>query len=217
MPMETPIDPVIMMRGQGLSNNQIVQNLQRAGYSIDQINNAISQADIKEGIVATPFQLGTAPASSPLQPYPPAYGGSAPVSYGGGVSGMSQQASGGGESGVMADERIQEIAEAIIDEKWSELIANVNKILEWKDATESRMARMEQEIKDMKDSFDRLHEGVLGKIGEYDHGLQDIGTEIKALEKVFQKILPGFIENVSELSRITQQVKKGQQGVGKKI
>ncbi|HLC99104.1 MAG TPA: hypothetical protein VJC00_03800, partial [Candidatus Nanoarchaeia archaeon] len=56
-------------------------------------------------------------------------------------------------------------------------------------------------------SFDRLHEGVLGKIGEYDKGIVDIGVEIKALEKVFQKILPGFMENVNELSRITSSMK----------
>ena len=35
----------------------------------------------------------------------------------------------------------------------------------------------------------------------------DIGVEIKALEKVFQKILPGFMENVNELSRISRDMK----------
>ncbi len=196
MPTEIPVDQVLVMRSQGFSNNQIVQNLQRAGYSIDQINNGINQADIKEGIVTTPFALGSSPPSRP--PVQAAMGGQSAAEY---------ASMGGSESGI-SEERIQEIAEAIIDEKWADLIANVNKILEWKDTTESRIARMEQEIKDMKDSFDRLHEGVLGKISDYDHGLQDVGTEIKALEKVFQKILPGFIENVGELSRITQQMKK---------
>ena len=36
--------------------------------------------------------------------------------------------------------------------------------------------------------------------------------QIKALEKVFQKILPTLTENVNELSRITQDIK----GKGKK-
>jgi hypothetical protein len=204
MPADIPVEQVIAMRGQGLSNNQIVQNLQRAGYTVDQINNAINQADIKEGIVATPFPLG--PGAAP--------GHAAPM----GMPAMPTAPMGGAPAeGAASDERIQEIAEAIIDEKWQDMIANVTKILEWKDATESRIARMEQAMQDMKDGFDRLHEGVLGKISDYDRGLQDIGTEIKALEKVFQKVLPGFIENVSELSRITQQMKKPAATPAKKI
>jgi len=51
---------------------------------------------------------------------------------------------------------------------------------------------------------------VLGKIGDYDKTLENVGTEIKALEKVFQKILPGFVENVQELSRITRRIKEPQ-------
>lgn len=202
MPNEIPVEHVIAMRSQGLSNNQIIQNLQRAGYSVDLINNAINQADIKEGIISTPFSMAGSSAAPP----------SFHTSSGTGMPrGSVSMMTGGEEGGALPDERIQEIAEAIIDEKWTDLITNVNKILDWKDNTESRIARIEQAIKDLKDSFDRLHEGVLGKIADYDHGLQDIGTEIKALEKVFQKILPGFVENVNELSRITDQMKKSGQ------
>ncbi len=115
---------------------------------------------------------------------------------------------GGSAQGGGVDEgRIHEIAEAIIDEKWQELVENVNKIVEWKDNTESRIDKLEQKMDDLQNSFDKLHEGVLGKISEYDKGIVDLGTEIKALEKVFQKILPGFMENVHELSRITQRMK----------
>ena len=49
---------------------------------------------------------------------------------------------------------------------------------------------------------------MLEKVGEYDKHIGDVGTEVKALEKVFQKVLPGFIENVSELSRITEEMKR---------
>ncbi|MBI1969996.1 hypothetical protein HYS48_04850, partial [Candidatus Woesearchaeota archaeon] len=45
------------------------------------------------------------------------------------------------------------------------------------------------------------------KIGNYDQSIKDVSTEIRALEKVFQKILPGFVENVNELSRIAQTLK----------
>ena len=97
----------------------------------------------------------------------------------------------------------EELIEAIIDEKWNELLRDVNKIIEWKNQTETRVTSIEQEIKDMKDQFNNLHQAILGKIGEYDSHIVDIGTEIKAMEKVFAKVLPVFTQNVSELTRIT--------------
>lgn len=189
--MDVPTEKVLTMREQGLSNNQIVEALQREGYALDLINNAINQADIKEGVL-TPVKGDTMP-DTPL----PAMGPMLPPAMGPMPAAEA----------APYEEKIQEIAEAIIDEKWSELIANVNKIIEWRDATESRITKLEQKMKDLKDSFDKLHEGILGRISEYDRGIKEIGTEIKALEKVFQKILPGFIDNVSELSRITAKMK----------
>ncbi|MFH2028108.1 MAG: hypothetical protein ABIJ08_03145 [Nanoarchaeota archaeon] len=101
-------------------------------------------------------------------------------------------------------EKIEEIAEAIIDEKWNELLKDINKMIEWKNKTENVLARMQQDIENLKTNFDSLHKGILGKISEYDKNLVEVGTEIKAMEKVFQKVLPTFTENVNKLSRITR-------------
>ena len=56
--------------------------------------------------------------------------------------------------------------------------------------------------KNLKERFESLHKGVLGKITEYDQNLTNVGTEIKAMEKVFQNILPTFTENVNKLERV---------------
>jgi predicted Rossmann fold nucleotide-binding protein DprA/Smf involved in DNA uptake len=105
-------------------------------------------------------------------------------------------------------ERIEEIAEAIIEEKWTDLMENINRIIEWKDKTETRITQLESAMKAIKDDFDKIHTSVLERVGDYDKHITDVGTEVKALEKVFQKVLPGFIENVAELSRITDDIKK---------
>lgn len=196
--VDIPIDHVLAMRQQGLSNNQIVASLQRAGYPIDVINDALSQADIKEGIA--PGYASPAGAAG-MQAAPHAAGYPAYAEY-------TQPAGPTGGVSDDAEERIQEIAEAIIDEKWSSLLESINTIADWKEKTEGRLIKIETQMQELKDNFDRLHEGVIGKISEYNKGIQDIGVDIKALEKVFQKILPGFVENVNELSRITQRVKK---------
>ena len=45
-----PTDKVMEMRSKGLSNNQIIQILQREGHDMPLIFNAMNQADIKSGI-----------------------------------------------------------------------------------------------------------------------------------------------------------------------
>lgn len=110
--------------------------------------------------------------------------------------------------GAMVNERthIEEIAEAIIDEKWEEMTKNFNKINEWKEKTDGTISRMQQQMEDLAGSFDKLHKAIIGKIGEYDQNILNVGTEIKAMERVFQKILPTFTDNVNELGRITKQI-----------
>lgn len=213
-PTDIPVQHVVTMRGQGMSNNQIIQNLQRFGYTIDQINNALNQADIKVGMYpAQPSFAGPAGGGG--------NSGSAPSGFGPGpvqpMQPMTQSrpsfspspSSGPELSEELSerDERMHEIAESIIEEKWNEFVDSINRIIEWKDSIETRVTKVEQQLADLRGSFDKLHEGVLGKLGDYDKGISTVTVEIKALEKVFQKILPGFVENVHELSKITEKMR----------
>ena len=45
-------------------------------------------------------------------------------------------------------------------------------------------------------------------MGEYDKHIMEVGSEIKAMEKVFSKVLPTFTENVNELNNITKKIKE---------
>lgn len=105
-------------------------------------------------------------------------------------------------------ERISEIAEAIIDEKWNDLLLAVQKIIEWKEKTDQKITIIEQQLKNISENSDRVQKAVLEKVNDYNTTITDVNTELKALEKVFQKILPGFVDNVNELSRITKTMKE---------
>ncbi|MFP4522921.1 MAG: hypothetical protein ACOCQQ_03390 [Candidatus Nanoarchaeia archaeon] len=102
----------------------------------------------------------------------------------------------------------EELIEAIIDEKWNELVKDINSILEWKNSADKQLSEMKQQIIDVKEEFDKLHKAVVGKVGEYDKHILDVGAEIQAMEKVFAKVLPVFTKNVSELSQITQDLQE---------
>jgi len=190
-PMNSPTDVVNNLKQQGLSNNQIIQELQNQGYNSQQIFDVMNTAEP----VNAP--AGPIPVDIPQETTPP--------------DNINQNVSPPPNYNSDFDEsrdKIEEMAETIIDEKWEELIKSINKIIEWKEKIESDLDKIKQEIKDVKDNFNQLHSSVIGKIGEYDKNIVNVGTQVKAMEKVFEKVLPTFTENVGELKRIVKGSKK---------
>jgi hypothetical protein len=183
------IDIIRDMKSQVYNNNQIVEYLQKQGLKSDDIFDAMNRAEA--GAAAGPVEgFGPMQQSGPqmmgqqTQFMPP----------------MSEMS--------MSKEQIEEISESIVDERIEDLKKEFKKITDWKESAETRLVVLGQKLEDLTKNFDALHTGVLGKIDEYDKGITEVGTEIKALEKVFSKILPTLTENVSELSRITQKFKE---------
>ncbi|MEM3154045.1 MAG: hypothetical protein QW165_00560 [Candidatus Woesearchaeota archaeon] len=175
LPSEVPIAQVVSMQSQGLTNNQIIQTLQRQGYQPTQIYDALAQAEVKKTI--EPME---APGEMPPR----------------------------SEIKAPAHPESEALVEQIIEEKWHELQKDVAKVNEWKDLLTSRIDKLEQSMTDIRADLDGLHKAIVARIGEYDKTLMDVGTEIKAMEKVFQKVLPELTGNIQELSRITKSAKK---------
>ena len=173
----TPTDRVFQMKQQGASNDQIIQNLKSEGYNSSSIYDAISQAEIKgavgPGAGAIPGMGQEDQASNDQyqeQPMPPAdepYMPSQQQDFNQQPNDFQrpfqQRVQQQTDSG-MGLERIEEIVESIIDEKWEELMKSVDKIIAWKEATEAKMTRLEQQMNDLKDNFEQLHSGILAKV-----------------------------------------------------
>ncbi len=223
MPPEIPIAQVKGMKSQGLDNNQIIQALQRDGFSSSQIFDAINQVELGESAPAMnqgensmdqnfpppPPPQGEAPQQGmpPPPPIPPAGGAPSPVPA------PVPQAQGMPPPPPMpaAGKSVstEELVEAIIDEKWNDLVKDITTIVEWKNQAQNTINSLEQQFKDLKDQFDKLHQALISKIGEYDKNILDVGAEVKAMEKVFSKVLPVFTANVAELDKITKTLKSG--------
>ncbi len=213
MPEEIPIDKVLQMRTQGLSNSQIIEQLEREGYTPNQIFDAMNQADMKSSVtkaptpepfgVQNPMMEGVqTPQNANLGMEQPAIAPEQNQAI------LSQTATEPGEVLDVETEKIEEVAEAIIDEKWQDFVDTINKVIEWKENMEKKIVQMESQIKDLKDQFSQLQKGTLDKMAEYDEHVTDIGTEIKAMEAVFKKILPTLTENVTQLSNIVKELKE---------
>ncbi len=195
----SPVEQVLMMKQQGYTNNQIVQTLQSQGYNTSQIFDAINQAGLSgsfEEAVEQPETGMPDYGQSYQQPYQEqSYQSFQPPRE------IQPPAS-------IDEERIQEVAEAIIDEKWEELAKDIKKVIEWKEKSEDRIAKLEQQIIDIRLSIDSLTKSIMSRISSYDQNITEVGTEIKAMEKVFQKVLPNLTESVNKLDRMTKSYKE---------
>lgn len=105
-------------------------------------------------------------------------------------------------------ERIHEITETIVNEKWDNLMAQLGNIQLWKDRVNNNIIAIKQEIVRINERFNNLEKAVLGKVSEYGEGITTIHTEMKALEKVFEKILEPLSSNIKQLDEITKTLTK---------
>jgi hypothetical protein len=193
------IDQINGMRQQGYSDDDIVGQLQAQGLPPEQIQDAMNQSGMMAGGPIPPDE-GMPPPGGDM---PPDMGGMPPPGMPPGPGGPPGPGPMGG-----GREQIEEVAESIVQEKWNDLLKDLNKLKEWQTKTDTDISKIQSDVENLKQTFDNLHKGVLGKIGEYDKNLTMVGTEIKAMEKVFQKVLPTFTENVSKLERLTKKVTK---------
>ena len=184
-----PLDQIMVLKQRGMSNEQIVSELEKQGYNSTQIFDALNQVNISgQG-------MGPAPGMEmPQQDIP---------------QDIPVQESAQEPQPEINKEQMEEMAEAIIDEKWKEFEDDIKVIIDWKEKTEAKINKFEQQLKDLSSGLNSLHKSLIEKISEYDKGITNVGTEIKAMEKVFQKILPSLTENVNRLDRIAKGSKLG--------
>lgn len=107
----------------------------------------------------------------------------------------------------ISSDYIQQIAEGVVEEKWDDLMSKVGDIRLWKDKIDNDITSIKQEIMRTQNHFANLQKAVLGKVSEYNENILNINTEMKALEKVFEKILQPLTSNIKELSKITEKLK----------
>ena len=99
------------------------------------------------------------------------------------------------------------------NEKWLEVKSKIADVIEWKTYAEKRISSVDDRIKRIEGSLDRLQAALLSKVQEYGRSIKDLGAEMSGLQGAFGKILTPFVDNMRELSKITGELKTA----GKKI
>lgn len=217
---QVPVDIVINLKNQGYSNTQIIDSLKKQNYSLQEISDAMNQSDIKNTIDSPDIDLSNAPSPSGINnedfPNPPMpsnddYANMNPYQDLSANTGMGTNYSNQGYGNMPQrdsyTEKIEEIAESIIKEKWDDMLKEFGDVNIWKEKTRTDILSIKQELLRTQERFENLQRAILGKVTEYDKDVKDIGTEIKALEKVLEKIIDPLTSNIKDLQRVTDELK----------
>ena len=217
---EIPTEKIQQMQSQGLQNQDIISNLQKEGYKHEQISQAMDHVAIKGELPDTgmnpiqrsptediPVGLLNAPSPSvPQKQYEPE-----PQQQ----PEMVSQEEYGTPTGFSPEplerasyDAIEEIAESIIKEKWDELIKGVGDIALWKERIDIDLEGVKQELIRTQEKFENLQKSVMGKVSEYSEGVINVGTEMKALERVLEKILSPLTRSVKDLQEVSEKLAK---------
>jgi hypothetical protein len=192
---ETPINEVIEMRKQGMTNDQIISKLKAEGYNFSQIQNAMSQAEVKGSAVPAPAiplpDIALPEPATPTFDEPTAVDLQKP------------------EPVRAGKDDIERLLEQIIEEKWKGVTNKLDAIESWKVGIEAKMTTIDKGIATLNDRIDKVQASAASKTDEYDRTMQDVQTEMKALEKIMGKLIPSMTDTIKELRDIAEETKRG--------
>jgi hypothetical protein len=218
-------EDVLKMSQMGISDADIVRRLTQSGYSPMQISEALNQAKVKQSVgnagmaemapsimeeqvpspnvpapsvpqPTMPMQMPQQRMQMPQQPQEQYY----PYQY----PTYQQQE----PQPKLDTESIEEIAEEIVDEKWQDIKGKIGDVIEWKNYADKRIVAIEDRLKRIESSFDRLQIALLGKVQEYGQNIRDLSAEMDSMQGAFSKVLSPLVDNVKELGKITENLKK---------
>ncbi len=192
------------MRKKGVDNSRIIEELKNQGNSNSDIYNSLDKEGSSIGSNLEPPSPSREMNSSeinfsPIEEEEPIEEFQMPTSYSSTPTNIPKRQS---------IEEIEEIAEAVVEEKIQELSSLIGDINIWKEQVNSEMSAIKQEVLRIRNQLENLQATTIGKVDVYNKSLVTMSTEIRALSKVMEKIMEPLTTNVKELSRITEKFKK---------
>lgn len=193
---EVPVQAVLQLRGEGLSNEEVIEQLKSQGYSLGQIRDAMSQAEVRVAAIAPRATAAREPAvPTELPEFPMPEEEFAPPMPSMPTAGMMPSA-------TASVEEMERILEEIVEEKWKDVMSKFRVLEDFKAKVEERVIQMDKRVSELITRLDNVQNVVAGKVEDYDKTMQDVGVEVRALEKVMQKLVPSMADQVKELKDV---------------
>jgi hypothetical protein len=182
------VSRIMSMKQQGIPDPQIFDMLAAEKIRPEDIEAAINQANESMPQVMAPY-------GGPQSDFMPPQGGM-PMPPG----------------QVAQLEEESEDVEALVEKLVAEKAEGMDLRLKDMEADMGKVRTDIQEIKntviELKQKYAGLQEDSLGKVEEYAKELENVGAQIKAMQRILQQIIPSLADNISQLQTVVDKVKK---------
>jgi chromosome segregation ATPase len=84
---------------------------------------------------------------------------------------------------------ITEISEQVVSEKLSRIKGDIEKLLDLKSTIDTKIDFLDQRLKRIEATIDKLQLAILQKVGEYVNNVQDLKTNLDETQKSFKSLL----------------------------
>jgi hypothetical protein len=203
------LEKVIQLKNAGWGDDQIINNLQQQGISPNEINNALSQAEIKNAVSGDEMELPTPnqnysqqrmPMTREMQEPQGEYNQEVPQQEYGQEEYYPQENYQQGYSGESFDaDTIIEIAEQVIENKTKKIENHIEELNEFKTLTKTKVDNIDERLKKIESMIDKLQITILEKIGSYGQNIGEIKKEMSMMQDSFGKM----INNVADKNSLT--------------
>ncbi len=217
------LDRIIELQSRGFSQDQIVQQLQNEGVSPKEINESLNQANVKNAIspqeniqqTEPPApQYSEQPQESPQQeqspqvPSPEGQSQQSPEIYPAENQEYYQQtpqAYSGQEYYPQTNSQdtsaISEIVEQVVSEKLEKFQEKTGDIGQFQIDIKEKVSNIDERLKKIENSIDKLQQAVIGKIGEFGESSAMVHKDLENLHGTVSKLMNPLIDNVNELKK----------------
>lgn len=108
----------------------------------------------------------------------------------------------------------EELVEKIVSEKMDRLEKRLSEQEKVHSDLLQEIGQVRSSLNELKGKYAQLQEDSVVKIEEYNKELEGVGTQIKAMQRVMQNIIPTFAENVRSLTEVVKELKGTGSGSG---
>ncbi|MFP4046036.1 MAG: hypothetical protein ACLFS3_03175 [Candidatus Aenigmatarchaeota archaeon] len=219
-------DEIESMASQGFSEQEIISELRDEGYSNKDINKAIQkilkyrvnsegespslQKDRRSGQTnqsQQQQQQGNFVAPSPDEMSPEEQRPNEPF-----AKYMGSEENPIWEMTEEEEIQLEELIEEIIEEKWSGVRQNLQKMETENENLKNKIYSMEERIQGLEEKHQKEKEKLEDKVDRTFNHIENIEARVNSVEKAFKEFLPSLTENVRSLSGIVNELKQQTNG-----
>lgn len=193
---ENDVPDVSSMLSNGMSQQDIIDNLRQQGYDSTTIKNALVNA-IRNNASNKQAQQPAA-QEIPIQrvqtnPQPAVQ--------------ESRQPYDGNAMSNQNLESIQQILEQIINEKWKSSSSELNSLRSSVNINTNSVENIKDNLEKLNQRIDSIQNTMVGKTEEYNKTISDVNVELQAFEKVIDRLIPAISDSIKELRDLVDDLK----------